>query len=201
MEEPVSFKKDSHTVAVGDTPNYITIGLDYLEAPIYPMLEKWKKWGRIRRAIVASIASFFLPSFITMAFFLPSILFLLAIGYIYLFGWYTTRRHLRETFQGRRKDLKLIEDVIKNVMVFKFPGNFGLKILLYCIDSFAVIISYSLSLLLYVIDYLIEWMLSLSRSLNRQKKNVEQCRRTNRETPVKSRSPFSAKPIIYQQKD
>jgi hypothetical protein len=197
MSASANFKSSS---IPNDPPNYLSVGLGYFEHSISPMTEKWKEWTVNQRIIAALIILpiFFFPTLITVGFILPWVILIGAVGYISLFGWSTSYRHAQEAFQERLTGYQSFEELRKKSLELKDrAGNYGTNLLYYGIDSFAIVAHYLLSGLMSAVDYLIELLLNLSRSLNLQKKKIEQ-NRSVRASPVKLRQTFPAKPIIAQ---
>ena len=199
MTGSTNLKKSFQTASQPNPPNYLSVGLGYFEHSISPLTEKWKDWTGNQRIIATLIILpiFFFPALLTLGFILPWVFFLIAIIYISLFGWATSRRHAQEAFQERVSTNQSFEELRKKSLELKEKaGNYGTDVLYYGVDSFAVLAHYFLSGLMSAVDYLIELLLSFSRSLNVQKKKLEQSRPASR--PISARS---AKPIISKQSD
>jgi hypothetical protein len=197
MTPSADFKSST---TVNDPPNYLSVGLGYFEHSISPMTEKWKEWTFNQRIIASLIILpiFFFPTLITLGFILPWVILLGAAGYISLFGWSTSYRHAQEALQARVNGSQSFEELRKKASELKDrAGNYGTNLLYYGIDSLAIVAHYLLSALMSAVDYLIELLLNLSRSLNLQKKKIEQTR-SGHASPVKFRQTFPAKPIIAQ---
>lgn len=189
-----------NTSSLNDPPNYLSVGLGYFEHSISPMTEKWKEWTFNQRIIAALILVpiFFFPTLVTVGFILPWVILLGAAGYISLFGWSISYRHAQEALQVRVNGYQSFEELRKKASDLKDrAGNYGTDLLYYGIDSLAVVAHYLLSGLMSIVDYLIELLLGVSKSLNVQRKKIEQ-NRSGRASPVKLRHAFPAKPIIAQ---
>jgi hypothetical protein len=189
-------KKTYQTTPAEEAPNYLSVGIGYLEHAISPLTEKWGDWTGNQRiiAILIILPLFFFPALFILGFILPWALFLFATVYISLFGWATSRRHAHEAFQERIKDNESFEELRKKALLLKErTGNFATDMLYYAVDSIAVVAHYLLAGLMSAVDYLIELLLGVSRSLNVQKKKLEQ-NRPNRS--IKNKSGSSTRPII-----
>ena len=197
MSGPSNFKKSFNSAVQPNPPNYLSVGLGYFEHSISPLTEKWKDWTGNQRIIATLIILpiFFFPALLTLGFILPWVFFLIALVYISLFGWATSRRHAQEAFQERINANQSFEELRKKALELKGKaGNYGTDMLYYGVDSLAVLAHYVLSGLMSAVDYLIELLLGLSRSLNVQKKKLEQSRPSGTKL-TSSRPTPSAKPV------
>lgn len=191
-----------HSSAKRDAPNYLSVGMGYFEHAIAPFTEKWMEWSKVKRilAVVHLLPLAFFPLMFTFAIVLPAVLFAAAVMYILMFGWETSRRHAQETFNERfgqkvKKAGASLEDLRARALQLKvLAGNYGADGLYYAVDGASVAGHYVLAVLMFVLDYVIEMLVSLSRSLNVHKKKLEE-RASHRTTPVKKSHNTAAKPL------
>lgn len=186
----------------GETPNYLAVGLGYFEHSVAPFTEKWLQWSNTQRviAIALLLPLAFFPLVFTLSFLLPAVLFAGAVLYVFMFGWETSRRHAQEAVNERfgkevKKAGESLEDLRARALQLKEKaGNYGADGLYYAVDGASVAGHHLLAGLMYVLDNVIELLVSLSRNLNVQKKKLEEQRASMRTSPAKRNT--SAKPVV-----
>lgn len=194
-------KKAFAPVNSNEAPNYLAVGLGYFEHSVAPFTEKWSQWSNAQRAIAIALLLplAFFPLVFTLSFLLPAVIFAGAILYIFMFGWETSRRHAQEAINERfgkevKKAEESLEDLRARALLLKEKaGNYGADALYYAVDGASVAGHHLLAGLMFVLDNVIEVLVSLSRNLNLQKKKLEQQRASMRASPAKK---SSGKPVV-----
>jgi hypothetical protein len=191
---PPIFRKSRRSPEQG--LNYLTVLIGYGEHAIDPLVQQWNKWSGTQRLIgVALLAPFALLPMLFIAFIvIPWMLIFAIAAYAAIFGWETTKRHTEEALDesGLRTGVsRSLAKVRKNAEELKEKaGIVGSGAVHKLIDSTALASHYTLTLLMIALDHVINGLLSVSHSLQKERIGG----RSEKSSPTKNIRP--AKPVL-----
>lgn len=151
------------------TPNYLLILAGYFQHGIEPIKEKWIKWTNYQRGLLLLflVPLVLFPALFTAFIVFPWLVIFIGIGYVWYFGYETGKNHLFEAFGEKAK---------RSMQELRQMANESPKlnaILLFTIENGAIAVNRTLSIFMTFLEFLINSLVGISRSVKVHKKKFE----------------------------